>query len=66
MEEKIMKVLLVILCIITLFFYFFSDVTYNGLTAHGITRIILAMIAGAILTILFGLPLLGILFMLGF
>lgn len=61
-----MKFLLVIFCIITLFFYFFGNVTYNGLTAHGINRIILTTIAGAILTMIFGLPLLGILFLLGF
>ncbi|WP_373262044.1 hypothetical protein [Hungatella hathewayi] len=61
-----MKLLLIVFCIVTLLPYFFGNVTYNGFEAHGLQRIIVALIAGIILTLIIGLLLLGILTLLGF
>lgn len=61
-----MKFLLIVFCIVTLLPYFFGKITYNGFEAHGIHRIVVALIAGIILTLIIGLPLLGILTLLGF
>lgn len=54
-----MKLLTTMFIIIFLIFYIFANVTIDKKPAKGIARIILVFITSFILTLIFGLPILG-------
>lgn len=61
-----MKVLIIIFCIIYLLMFFFAKVKVNNMPATNVfQRAGVCLIAAAILTILIGLPILGIIYLIG-
>lgn len=56
-----MKILLIMFSIITMTMFLFANIEVNGYpTRNIITRAICSIISGSILTLMFGLPLLGV------
>lgn len=60
-----MKLLTTLFCVVTLVLYFFGHVTINHRETHDLNRIIMSVIGGIFVALVIGLPLLGILSLLG-